>query len=180
MNPFKNYYKRIVKQDFINKFKTNRNKKLPKLKKITLNFGCKSFPLPKFATTMLALEIITKKKPSITKSKKPNILLKIQKGQPVGGKVELKKNSAYTFINNLNLTILAQFKNFSGVKMKNHTLFCQLPKNTIKLQELEAQYPLFSELPILDINISTNVKNTNELMFFAKSMKLSKNKNNKY
>ena len=174
MNPFKNYYKRIIKQDFINKFETSNNKKLPKLKKITLNVGCKNFPLSKFATTLLALEIITKKKASITISKKPNVLLKIQKGQPAGGKIELKKNSAYIFVNNFNLTISAQLKNFSGFKIKNQALFCQLPKNTIKLQELEIQYPLFSEFPTLDISVSTNSKNTTELIFFTKSMKINK------
>nr|UXN44152.1 ribosomal protein L5 [Navicula sp.] len=173
MNPFKNYYKKIIRQDFVNKFKTDCNKKLPNIEKVTLNFGCKGFTLPKFATTMLALEIIAKKKASITTSKKPNILLKIQKGQPAGSKVELKKNNAHLFINNFNLSVLTQSKNFSGFRVKNQTIFYQLPKNTIKLQELEAQYPLFSELPILDILICANLKNDNKLTFFTKSLKLT-------
>ena len=173
MNPFKNYYKKIVRQDFINKFKTNRDEKLPDVKKITLNFGCKGFTLQKFATAMLALEIIANKKASVTPSKKPNILLKIQKGQPAGGKIELKKNNTYIFINDLNLSVLTQFKNFSGFKIKNQAIFYQFPKNTFKLQKLETQYPLFSELPILDITIVANQKSTNKLRFFTKSLKLT-------
>ena len=172
MNPLKKYYKRIIRHDFVNKFRIKHNENLPDLKKITLNFGCKGFPTPKFATTALALEIIAKKKASITTSKKPNILLKIQKGQPVGNKVELKKNRAHIFINNFNLIVLTQSKNFSGFKVKNQAIFYQLTKNTIKLQELETQYPLFSELPILDITIFANSKNTNKLMFFTKSIKI--------
>jgi len=130
MNPIKNYYNKIIKQDFVNKFNASHNKKIPKIKKLTLNFGCKSFTIQKFATTMLALEIIAKKKASITTSKKPNIFLKIQRGQPAGGKVELRKKNAYVFINKLNLIIfnLPKFKNFSGFKLKNQTLLCQLPK----------------------------------------------------
>ena len=172
MNPFKNYYKKIIRQDFVNKFKTNHNEKLPNLERITLNFGCKGFTLPKFATTTLALEIIAKKKASITTSRKPNVLLKIQKGQPAGNKIELKKNRAYVFINNFNLSVLTQFKNFSGFKVKNQAISYQLPKNAIKLQELEAQYPLFSELPVLDVTIFANSKSNSQLIFFTKSIKL--------
>ena len=57
--------------------------------------------------------------------------------------------------------------------MKNQTIFYQLPKNTIKLRELEAQYPLFSELPVLDIVMCANLKNDNKLTFFTKSLKLT-------
>ena len=90
MDFFENYYKRIIKQDLINKF-TCYDKNLPEIKKITLNFGCKNFTIQKFAITMLALEIITFKKGTITTAKKPNVLLKIQKGQPAGCKVYFKK-----------------------------------------------------------------------------------------
>ena len=170
MNPFKNYYKRIIRQDFVNKCKTNHSEKLPNPEKITLNFGCKGFTLTKFATTTLALEVIAKKKASITTSKKPNVLLNIQKGQPVGNKIELKKNRTYLFINNL--LVLTQFKNFSGFRIKDRSISYQLPKNAIKLQELEAQYPLFSELPVLDITIFANSKGNSRLVFFTKSIKL--------
>ena len=175
MNLLKNYYTKIIKQDFINKFKTPNNTKIPKLKKITLNFGCKNFSIQKFATTMLALEIITTKKALTTTSKKQNILLKIQKGQPAGGKVELENNEIHFFINKLNLEILPKFRNFSGfnIKDRKHNFHCQLPKNSIKLYELETQDPLFADLPTLDINVSTNSKNTKKLLFFIKSMKLS-------
>jgi ribosomal protein L5 len=173
MNFFNNYYKRIIKQDLINKF-TFYDKSLPKIKKITLNFGCKNFPIQKFAIIMLALEIIALKKGTITTAKKPNVLLKIQKGQPAGCKVILKKKEIYSFLTKLNLEIFPKLKNFSGFtkNLQTSSLFFQLPGNKIMLKEFENLYPLFANLPILDIHIYINSKQTNKVLFLAKSMKL--------
>lgn len=98
MDFYTNYYKQIIKQDLINKFKCKNNKTIPKFVKITLNFGCKNFTIQKFATTMLALELLTFKKSSITHAKTPNVLLKIQKGQPAGCKVILKKKKCFLLL----------------------------------------------------------------------------------
>jgi ribosomal protein L5 len=171
MNIFRNYYKQIIKQDFVNKF---RSKKVPKLEKIVLNFGCRNFSIQKFATTMLALEIITGKKGTVTTSKKPNILLKIQKGQPSGCKVVLRKKEVDSFLLRLNMEILPRLKTFSKFKVatQQSNFFCQLPANSLKLEEFENQYPLFAVLPILDINMFTDSKNHKKILFAAKSVKL--------
>lgn len=171
---YNNYYKRIIKQDFINKFKS---KKVPDLEKIVLNFGCQNFSMEKFATTMLALEIITGKKGTVTAAKKPNLLLKIQKGQPAGCKVILKKKEVHNFLIKLNLEILPNIKDFSKFRVtaKQSNFFCQLPANSIKLEEFENLYPLFSVLPILDINIFTTLTKCTGILFLSKSLKLAKN-----
>ena len=174
MNFFETYYKRIIKQDLINKYVFTNNKNLPKLKKITLNVGCKNFSIQKFATTMLALEMICLKKTTITSSKKPNIILKIQKGQPAGCRVELKNKDIYLFLTKLNLEILPRLQNFSGFTIQKQffNFFFQIQGNKIRLKEFEKQYPLFANLPTLDINIATNTKNPKEILFLAKSIKL--------
>ena len=174
MNFFENYYQKIVRQDLVNKFVFNCNKSVPKLKKITLNFGCKNISIQKFAITMLALEIIALKKGTITTTRKPNVLLKIQKGQPAGCKVELKNAQLYYFLTKLNLEILPKFKNLSEFRLEKQVFnfFFQIPGNEIILKEFENHYPLFTNLPTLDINILTNTKNTEEMLFLAKSIKL--------
>lgn len=174
MTFFKNYYKHIIKQDCINKFITFTNKDIPNIKEVTLNFGCKEHSTQKLAIIMLALEVIVKKKGTITTSKTPNVLLKIQKGQPVGCKVTLKKNEIYSFIERLNLEIFPSLKNFSELKTNRQqsNFFFQLQKNNIHLQEFERSYPLFANLPLLDINIRIYSKCNNEIKFLAKSMKL--------
>lgn len=174
MNFFENYYKRIIRQDLTNKFIFNNNKSIPQLKKITIHFGCKNFSIQKFAITMLALEIIALKKGTITEARKPNVILKIQKGQPAGCKVELKNQQLYSFLTRLNIEILPRLKNLKKFKLNKQTFnfFFQLPGNDIMLKEFENHYPLFSNLPALDINVLTTTKNTKEILFIAKALKL--------
>jgi len=174
MNFFQTYYEKVIIQDLINKFNYKNNIKLPKLKQITLNFGCKNFSIQKFATTMLALEIIALKKSSITIAKKPNILFKIQKGQPAGCIVKLRNKEIYAFLTKLNIEILPRLKNFSEFRLKKQmsNFFFRIPRDSIMLQEFEIQYPLFVGLSTLDINIITNSKKEKEILFLVKSMKL--------
>lgn len=174
MNLIQNYYKRIIKQDLTNKFIFANNKKIPKLKEITLNFGCKNMTIQKFATTMLALEIISLKKSTITVAKKPNVLLKIQKGQPAGCKVKLRNYQLYLFLTKLHLEIIPRLRNFHGFKIEKQVFQCffQIPGNEIILKEFENHYPTFSNLPTLDINIFTTTKNNEELIFLTKAIKL--------
>lgn len=171
---FLNYYnKKIIKHDLINKFKYNNNKSIPKLKKIILNFGCKNFDIQKFTTTFLALEIITKKKGCITLAKTPNILLKIQKGHPAGCKVTLTEKEINDFLTRLYLQILPKLKIFAGFKIKVgiSNFSFKVFNNELVLNEFEEQYPLFANLPNLDIHISTTTKTRTELLFLIKSLK---------
>jgi large subunit ribosomal protein L5 len=166
--------KKIIKHDLINKFKYNNIQNIPEFKQLTFNFGCKNFNIQNFATTLLASEIIASKKGALTVAKNANVLLKIQKGQPAGCKVILKKKEIDTFLNKLLIEILPRVKNFLGFKisMQTSTFSFKLFSNEIALQEFENQYPLFANLPNLDIHISTNSKSKKELMFLIKSYKI--------
>lgn len=173
MNFLTYYNKRIIKHDLINKFKYKNNKNIPKLKKIIFNFGCKNFDIQKFTTTFLALEIITTKKGSITIAKTPNMLLKIQKGHPAGCKVTLTEKKIHKFLTRLYLQILPKIKNFTGFKVKIDIpdFSFKICNNELVLHEFEEQYPLFANLPNLDIYISTTAKTQDELLFLIKSLK---------
>lgn len=84
MNVLGNYYRKIIKHDLINKFFYCNLKNIPELKKIILNFGCRSFVIKNIAASLLALKLITTKQGTIIKAKRANILLKVRKGNPVG------------------------------------------------------------------------------------------------
>jgi large subunit ribosomal protein L5 len=174
MNFLKTYNKKIIKHDLINKFYYKNIKKIPEIKQLTLNFGCKNFNLQNFATTLLALEILTTKKGKLTLAKNVNVFMKIQKGQPAGCKLVLRKKEIDFFFNKLFIEILPKIKNFTGLKIqtKASTFYFQLLNNQIVLQEFESQYPLFAKLPHLDVHISTNSKNRKELIFLIKSIKI--------
>lgn len=177
MNFLKTLENKIIKHDLINKYKYKNIEKLPKLKKITLSFSSTTLTIQKFATTLLALELIASKKSSITTSKSANVLLKIQKGQPAGCKVILKKKNMYKFLETFILKILPKLSNFSGfnIKTKFSTLSFKLFSRELMLSELENHYPLFDNLPVLDIHIATTAKNTEECIFLAKNFKIPMN-----
>ena len=174
MNFIANSNKKIIKNDLINKFNYKNIKNMPELQKLILNFGCKNFNIQKFATTLLALEIFASKKGGVTTAKKANILLKIQKGQPAGCKITLRNKEIYSFLNKILIEILPKIKNFKGFKIKtqNSTFSFQIVGNEIMLQEFEDQYPLFANLPNLDIQISTNSKSEKELIFLIKAIRI--------
>ena len=174
MHLLKNLNEKIIKHDLINKYRYKNTKDLPKLKNITLNFGCSNFNIQKFAITLLALEILTSKKSGLTKSKSANVLLKIQKGQPAGCKVTLEKKDIYKFLNKLIIENLPRLQNFSGfkIKIKTSIVSFKLSNKEISLQEFDNQYPLFENLPYLDVNVLTTAKSDKELLFLLKAIKI--------
>lgn len=117
MHFLEHYYEKIIKQDLINKFNYKTINKLPKIKKIILNFGCQNFSIQKIAKTLLAMELITNKKSIITVAQNSNILLKIQKGYPAGCKIVLTKNNMYKFLAKLLIEISPKIKDFSNLKI---------------------------------------------------------------
>ncbi len=87
MSFLSNFQLKVLKHDLLNKFNYKNINDLPKMKKIILNFSCRTSNIKRLATAALALELITNKKGVLTRSKKSNILLKIRKGNPIGCKI---------------------------------------------------------------------------------------------
>merc|ERR1711862_956705 len=98
MNLIEKYYNQITRYDLINKFNYHNLNEIPKFEKIILNIGCKTCDLKKLSVSVLALQLITKKKSKLVASKKSNILLKIKKGEPVACKIILTKKCMYEFL----------------------------------------------------------------------------------
>jgi large subunit ribosomal protein L5 len=175
MNLLENYYKQIIKYDLINKFFYNQLKDIPELKKIILNFGCKSFDIKNVAAALLSLELITTKQATVTKSKRANILLKIRKGYPVGCIVILTKGRMYQFFLKLLTEVFPNLKDFKGIKasknLKNKS-FSMTLLDLINFKELEKQFYLFTNLPPLNIILVTNTKSRKELIYLLNSFKI--------
>lgn len=174
MNIIKNYYNQVLKYDFINKFYYGKIDKIPKIKKIILNFNCKNFEVKKIATVALTLELISSKKSVITRSKKISINLKLRKGHPIGCKVILTGKHLENFLFKLLNKIWPNLKNFDGlmqyVRSKNSFSFSL--KDLVNFDELNSNFYLFSNLPTLNIVIIYNTKNNKELLFFLYSLKI--------
>ena len=170
------YYQNIIQYDLLNKFRYKNIKKLPKLQKIVLNFGCKNSDIKNLSTALLSLELITNKRGNLIVSKNSNILLKIKKGNPVGCKVILKKTFMYNFFAKILINIFPRIKNFTEFntqknKLKNNAFSYKLT-NALTFLELEQNYYLFNNLPNLNITVTTNTKTKKELVFLLHSFKL--------
>ena len=166
------YYNNIIKYDLINRYNYKNIKEIPKLKKIVLNFGCKTSELKKLSTSLLFLQLITTKKGKLTISKQSNIVLKIRKGNPVGCKVILVKTSMYKFLYKLLLEVLPRLKSRILLKKTfyNNTLTYNF-ENIMIFKELEKNYLVFNLLKNLQVTFITNSITNEELFFLLNSFK---------
>ena len=172
MTTIKKYYNSIIKYNLINKFNYKNLKDIPKIKNITLNFNCKSFELKHLGASLLALQLITKKKGTLTTTIKPNINLKIKKGNPVGCKIFLVNKSMYEFFLTFVFKILPILKNVTKKKIKKPNSITYSIKNTLIFKKLEKNYLIFNNLENINVNITTNAKTKKELLFIIKLFKI--------
>ena len=170
------FYNNNFKYDLINKFYYANIKKIPTITKIILNFKCNNNDLKNLSSTMLAIEIITNQKGTLTKSKHSIVYLKIRKGNPTGCKVILKKKLLINFLTNQLIEILPKTKNFNVKNnkqmVKKTNTFSYKIKNNFYFSKLENHYYLFNSLPTLNITIVTNTNNKNEILFILKTFKI--------
>jgi large subunit ribosomal protein L5 len=167
------YYNNIIKKDLINRFNYKSVKKIPKLEKITVNFGCKSFELKKLASSILSLQLVTTKRGVLTTSKKPNLLLKIRKGNPVGCKLLLTKSLMFEFFTKLITDIIPRIKNKKLLKTNFviNSLTYNI-ENVLLFKELEKNYLFFNDVKNLQVTFITNTETKEELLFLLDSFKL--------
>lgn len=169
----KHFNNKTLSYDLINKFFCNNTKKLPKLKKIILNFGGKTTEIKHLSACLLALELITNQKGALTRAKHPNIRLKIRSGNPTGCKITLRRNSMLNFFFKTLIDIFPKIKSFKGIqistKMKENTFSYEID-DTFSFPELEAHYYLFNNLPKLHVTIVTNCETKEEFIFLLKSL----------
>jgi large subunit ribosomal protein L5 len=172
MHFLEHYYNTIIKYDLVYKFNYKNLKKIPKLNKIFLNFGCKTFELKKLTTSLLALQLLTSKKGNLTISKKANIILKIREGTPVGCSIILSKKEMYKFLGKLIFEILPKLKNKNLIKtLKTKNALTYNFSNPLIFKEFEKNYLFFNSLKNLQITFITNTSINEELFFLLNSFK---------
>jgi len=176
MHFLEHYYKTIVKYDLINKFTYETSKEIPQLKKIVLNFNCKTLELKSFAATILSLKLITlKRNANITNSKFPNLLLKIQQGQPVGCKIVLTRSYMYQFVCSILLEIISKISIVLILNIsKKNINYCsfKLSNNHLIFDNLKEHFNVVNHISDLHVTVTTDSKTQDELFFLLKSFKI--------
>ena len=169
---FEKYNNNIIKNDLIIKFNYKKLKSLPKLKKVILNFGCKTSDFKKISIALLALKLITKKQSKFVPAKKPNVLLKIRKGEPVGCKIILTKKFMFSFLGKLLFKILPYFKYRILFKQCNVNSLTFNIKNILIFKILEQNYILFNTIDNLHLTLVTCSKKNYEFFYLLNLLKL--------
>ena len=167
-----NFSAKTIKYELLNKFNYKNIKEIPQIETIVLNFGCKTTELKFLTASLLALELITNQRGAFTKTKFPNVVLKIKKGNPAGCKVLIRKRNMLNFFLKTIITIFPKLKNFKSFnlpKKSNKSIFSYELEDIFSFKELEKQYYLFNNLSKLHITIITNCKCKNELVFLLRS-----------
>ena len=173
MSFLEHFHKKILKYNLSNKFIYKNTKDLPKLTKVILNFGCKTTEIKQLSASLLALELITQQKSKLTTTSKPNILLKLRKGNPIGCKVTLQKKQMFSFLERIFIDIFPKIKNFKGLainKKMRQNVFSYEHHNIFNFNELEEHYYLFNNLPKLSATVVARSKTKEEFIFILKSL----------
>lgn len=174
MNFLEYFYFKTIKYDLVNKYIYNHADRLPKLRKIILNFGFKTVDAKQLSSGLLAFELIANQKGVITTTTKSNVLLKIRKGNPIGCKLTLQKNNLFNFLRKIVMEVFPRVKNFNGFsknrKIKKNAFSYEI-HDTFSFLDLEGYYYCFNNLPKLDITIVTTTTEKKEFLFILKSLK---------
>ena len=175
MHFLEHFHTKTLKYELLNKFFYKSTKKLPTLKKIVLNFGCKTNDSKSLISSLLALKLITNQKGVLTAANKSNITLKIKKGNPVGCKITLRNKQMFWFLTETIVQIFPKIKNFDGFvfNQKSKTKFFSFQiHDTLVFPILEKNYYLFNSLPTLKVTLVIEANSKEETLFILKLLQL--------
>jgi len=93
---------------------------VPRIEKIVVNMGV-SASLEKGAIDDAAkdLQLITGRKPAISKSRKSIANFKLREGQPIGCRVTLRRDAMYEFLDRLVAATLPRIRDFRGISSRS-------------------------------------------------------------
>jgi large subunit ribosomal protein L5 len=145
---------------------------VPKLEKIVVNMGV-SASLEKGALEDAAkdLQMITGRKPAISKSRHSIAQFKLREGQPIGCRVTLRREAMYEFLDRLVAATLPRIRDFRGISPRsfdgrgNYSL--GLPDQTvfpeIELEKIKRQQGM-------DITFVTSAQSNEEAFELLKAL----------
>lgn len=164
MHFLKSFYLTNVRYQLANKFPYQKITKLPKLKKIVLNFESKTINSKRLLSALLAFELIANQKGLLTTATNVNVTLQIRKGDPSGCKLTLQKNNLFKMFTHFLLNILPMKKQ-NKFNLNKNTISYRVRETFICLK-LEHYYYYFNYLPDLNLTVITSSENKKELVFF--------------
>ena len=117
----KSEYRERIRAAMKEQFGYTNEMQIPKLDKIVLNMGIGEAVADskKAQTALKDLQAIAGQKPVATKARKSIAGFKLREGMVVGGKVTLRKDRMYEFLDRLVTIALPRVKDFRGLNCKS-------------------------------------------------------------
>ncbi len=113
----KAHYRETIRPALVVQFGYKNPMEVPRVDKIVVNMGVgEAVADSKKVTSALAdLAQIAGQKPAVTRSRKSIATFKLREGMPIGGKVTLRRNRMYDFLDRLVNVALPRVRDFRGL-----------------------------------------------------------------
>ena len=117
----KKHYDDVVRPELVKRFGYKNVMETPRLDKIVLNMGIGEgvADSKKVQSALGDLAKIAGQKPALTRSRKSIATYKLREGMPIGGKVTLRKDRMYEFLDRLVNVALPRVRDFRGLNPKS-------------------------------------------------------------
>jgi large subunit ribosomal protein L5 len=117
----KKQYRETIAPAMIEEFGYKNALEVPRIDKIVLNMGVGEAVADskKIQSALGDLALIAGQKPAVTKSRKSIATYKLREGMPIGGKVTLRKQRMYEFLDRLVNVALPRVRDFRGLNPKS-------------------------------------------------------------
>jgi large subunit ribosomal protein L5 len=117
----KKYYNETVKPALVKEFGYKNSMEVPKIDKIVVNMGVGEAVADskKIQSALGDLGKIAGQKAAVTKSRKSIATYKLRENMPIGGKVTLRQNRMYEFLDRLVTIALPRVRDFRGLNPKS-------------------------------------------------------------
>ncbi len=174
-NRLREKYEKQVRKELQDKFSYRNVNQIPKLEKVVINMSVGEAITNSKALDAAVIELvaISGQKPVITKAKKSIAAFKLREGMNIGGKVTLRGERMYVFLDKLFNIVLPRIRDFRGLSRKS---FDGRGNYNMGLREQlvfpEINFDKVDKARGMDIVIVTTAKNDEEATAFLESMGL--------
>ncbi len=117
----KTFYRETIRQKMVEEFGYKNPMEVPALDKIVVNMGVGEAVADskKVNAALGDLAKIAGQKPAVTRARKSIATFKVREGMPIGGKVTLRRDRMYEFLDRLINVALPRVRDFRGLNGKS-------------------------------------------------------------
>ena len=168
----KTVYTDKIRPEMVKQFGYKNALEVPRIDKVVLNMGVgEAVNDSKKVTAALAdLALIAGQKPGVTRSRKSIATFKLRDGMPIGGRVTLRRDRMYEFLDRLVNVALPRVRDFRGVSPKSFDgrgNFAMGIKEHIIFPEIN--YDEVDEIWGMDVIVCTTAKTDDEARALLKA-----------